>query len=183
MTDTRAFQAVQRRSIIDLGFLHVTQRTISSPDGEAFERVVIEHPGAVAVVPFIGDEVVLLRQYRAAVGGYLLEIPAGRLDQPGEDVLDAARRELAEETGYIAAELTHLTDLWTAPGFCDERISIFVASGIELGERLPIGPEETHAEVVRMPVVKAFSLMRTGEIVDAKTVTGLFLAVGSHAPT
>ncbi len=176
MTSPNQFRITHRERILDLGFLDVTSRTIESDDGTTFDRIVIEHPGAVAVVPLEGDDVVLLSQYRAACGDTILEIPAGKLDEHGEDVQDAARRELAEETGYTAGPLHHLIDLWTSVGFCDERISIFVAQDVHPGTRHPMGPEERAAEVVRMPLVKALDLVDSGIIADAKTAVGLLLA-------
>lgn len=183
MTGATRFRIDERILLLDLGFLHVTQRTVSSSDGETFERIVIEHPGAVAVVPLVDDDVVLLRQYRVAADDFILEIPAGKLDRTGEERTIAARRELAEETGYIAGDLTHLTDLWTALGFCDERISIYVARDVLPGPRHPVGPEEVSAEVVRLPISKALDLVAAGEIADAKTVAGLLLATFDRAPT
>lgn len=170
------FRTSGTEQIIDLGFLNVTRRTIESAGGDRFERIVIEHPGAVAIVPLVGDDVVLLRQYRAAADATILEIPAGKLDLPLEDREEAARRELTEETGHVARELTHLIDLWTSIGFCDERITIYSARGVKAGQRHPIGPEEEAAEVVLMPMEQALHLITTGEIADAKTVAGLLLA-------
>ena len=175
MTGSRPFTDTSRELLLDLGFLEVTKRSIEAPNGSAFKRIVIEHPGAVAVVPMISDDVVLIRQYRAAARQRLLEIPAGKLDLDGEIAEDAARRELAEETGYIARDLVHLTDLWTAVGFCDERIGIFLASDVEGGTRHPIGPEEIDAEILRVPFDDALDLVMTGEIADAKTVAGLLM--------
>lgn len=183
MTRPDQFRVSRRERILDLGFLDITKRTIESPDGSTFERIVIEHPGAVAVVPLDGDDVVLLNQYRAACNDTILEIPAGKLDQHAEDPQDAARRELAEETGYTAGDLHHLTDLWTSVGFCDERISIFAAEDVDPGTRSPIGPEEMAAEVIRMPMDKALGLVASGVIADAKTVVGLLLAARSRVPT
>ncbi len=175
MTGSRPFTDTNRELLLDLGFLEVTKRSIEAPDGSAFKRIVIEHPGAVAIVPMISDDIILIRQYRAAARQHLLEIPAGKLDLVGESVEDAARRELAEETGYIARDLVHLTDLWTAVGFCDERIGIFLASDVEGGTRDPIGPEEIDAEILRVPFGDALDLVMTGEIADAKTVAGLLM--------
>lgn len=167
--------------LLDLGFLNVTQRRITAPDGEHFNRVVIEHPGAVAIVALTGDEVVLIDQYRAAAGERILEIPAGKLDIAGEPAEDTARRELTEETGFTASDLTHLTNLWTAVGFCDERIEIFLAEDIRPGKRDPIGPEEVDARVLLMPFDEALALVISGEIADAKTAVGLLLAAQARA--
>lgn len=177
------FRTTESALRLDLGFLSVTERTIEAPDGATFSRFVIEHPGAVAVVPLIGDDVVLLHQYRAAAGEQILEIPAGRLDISGEQREAAARRELQEETGFVAEELSHLTDLWTAVGFTNERISIFLAEEVEVGHRSPVGPEEAHAEIVRMPFGEALELVTSGEIADAKTAIGLLLAANARDPS
>jgi ADP-ribose pyrophosphatase len=168
---------------LDLGFLTISERSIEAPDGGIFSRFVVEHPGAVAVVPLAGDDVILLHQYRAAVGGRILEIPAGRLDVPGESPDAAARRELKEETGFVAEALTHLTDIWTAVGFSDEQISLFLAEDLEEGNRAPVGPEEADAKIIRMPYSKALDLVISGEIGDAKTAIGLLLGAHARAST
>jgi ADP-ribose pyrophosphatase len=172
----QSFRITERALLLELGFLNVTERSVESADGTAFKRVVIEHPGAVAVVPTVGDNVVLVRQYRAAVREHILEIPAGKLDAPDEDLEQAARRELREETGFSAPTLLRLTDLLTAVGFCDERITIFLAQDVMAGDRSPIGPEEHDAEVVEMPLQQAIDLVASGDINDAKTAVGLLLA-------
>jgi len=151
-------------------------RTVETPSGEHVERIVVEHPGAVAVVPRVGSDVVLVAQYRAAVSRVVLEIPAGKLDEPGESPEDAARRELAEETGYEARNLVHLTDLLTAVGFSDEKISIYLADDPIPGTARPVGAEEEYAEVIMMPWAEAVSRVRAGSITDAKTVAGILIA-------
>src|SRR6266513_4205984 len=109
------------------------------PDGSAGELEMIRHPGASAIVPFLSDpagedpQVLLIRQYRYAAGGYLYEVPAGRLDA-GEDPKTCAARELREETGCTAAAIEHLTTIYTTPGFTDERIHLFMATGLIAGE-------------------------------------------------
>ena len=176
MKREQAFRITNRALLLDLGFLSVTERSIESSDGGAFKRFVIAHPGAVAVVPIVGDNVVLVRQYRAAIRDRILEIPAGKLDSPGEDLEEAARRELREETGFSAATLLKLTDLLTSVGFCDETITIFLAKDVIAGDRSPIGPEEHDAEVLQMPLQQAVELVASGTITDAKTAVGLLLA-------
>jgi ADP-ribose pyrophosphatase len=176
VTEEQLFRIADSNLLLDLGFFSVTQRSIESSNGALFNRYVVEHPGAVAVVPLIDGDVVLVRQYRAAIGDYILEIPAGRLDVLGEDPEAAARRELREETGFVANDFTHLTDLLTAVGFCDERIGIFMAENVEAGVRAPVGPEEHDAEVLRLPFEDAVDLVTSGEISDAKTAIGLLLA-------
>jgi ADP-ribose pyrophosphatase len=181
VTAERPFRTTGSALRLDLGFLSVTERSIEAPDGTPFNRFVVEHPGAVAVVPLIGGDVVLLHQYRAAVGERILEIPAGRLDVRGEPPDVAARRELQEETGFVASGLVHLTDLWTAVGFSNEQISLFLAEDIKEGARSPIGPEELDAEIIRMPFDEALDLVVSGEIRDAKTVVGILLVANTRA--
>ena len=179
MNEHPGFKTTASTLRLDLGFLTITERSIEAPGGGIFNRFVVEHPGAVAVVPLAGDDVILLHQYRAAVGGRILEIPAGRLDVPGESADAAARRELQEETGFLTEGLTHLTDIWTAVGFSNEQISLFLAEDIVEGDRAPVGPEETDAEIIRMPFNRALDLVTSGKIADAKTAIGLLL--GAHA--
>src|SRR5579884_819864 len=113
--------------------------TVRFPDGSTAEMDMVRHPGASAIVPFLSDprgddpQVLLIKQYRYAADGYVYEIPAGRLD-PGEDPRDCARRELKEETGCTATGIEHLTTIFTTPGFTDEKIHIFLATGLERGD-------------------------------------------------
>ena len=151
------------------------------PSGATGELEIIRHPGASAVVPFLSDpsgddpQVLLLRQYRYAASGYLFEIPAGRLE-PGESPESCARRELREETGCSAATLRPLTTMFTTPGFTDERIHLFMASGLERG---PTSHEADEViEVVAVPLARALAMIWQGEIQDAKTALGLLFSAG-----
>lgn len=145
------------------------------PDGREARREVVEHPGAVAVVPLLPDgRVVLVRQYRHAVGRALLEIPAGTLDEPGESLEDAALRELAEETGYRAARLTKLAAFYTAPGFCTEELTVFLATGLTHGAQSLMDDETIAVETVALDEVPA--LVARGEVADAKSIVGLLTA-------
>lgn len=176
MSADHGFSVVGYRTLIDVGFLRIGQRTIATPTGNEVDRIVVAHPGAVAVVPQIGDHVVLVEQYRAAVDSVVLEIPAGKLDREGEEPWEAARRELSEETGFTAHHLVHLTDLLTSVGFSDERISIYLATDLVSGEPQPVGEEEEAAEIVTMPWSDAVDAVVGGTITDAKTVAGILLA-------
>lgn len=152
---------------------------VRMPDGDAVEREIVEHPDAVAVVPVHDDgTVVLLRQYRHPLGRTILEIPAGKLDVKGEAPEDAARRELLEETGLEARELTELVVFANSSGWTDEHTTLYVACGLRTADR-PDGftatAEEASMEVVRMPLDEAVAMARSGELVDAKTVLGLLL--------
>ena len=154
------------------------------PDGSVGELEMIRHPGASAVVPFLSDprgedpQVLMIRQYRYAAEGYLLEIPAGRLD-PGEDPRDCALRELKEETGCSAEQVDHLFTMYTTPGFTDEKIHLFMATGLVAGESKRESDEFLDLEP--MPLSRALKLVEAGEIKDAKTALGLLFAAGFRA--
>lgn len=160
----------------DLGFLTVTVRDVRVPSGEVVERIVIEHPGAVGVVPLIGDDIILIEQYRAPMERYVLEIPAGKLDTHHPDPEVTAQRELVEEIGYTAGTLTYLSEVWTGVGFTNERISLYLGEDLIPGVRAPIGHEEDTSNVVRMPFSRAVDMIVAGDISDAKSVAGILLA-------
>ena len=150
------------------------------PDGSMGSLEMIRHPGASAVVPLLDPEsddpqVLLIRQYRYAADGYLYEIPAGRLD-PGESPEECAHRELAEETGYRAERVEHLFTMFTTPGFTDEKIHLFLATGLTAGESQREADE--FLELVPTKLSRALSMVEQGEIQDAKTALALLYAAG-----
>jgi ADP-ribose diphosphatase len=155
--------------------------TVRFPDGSVGEMDMIRHPGASAIVPFVSDatgddpQLLLIRQYRYAADQYLYEIPAGRLD-PGEDPRDCARRELREETGCTARVIDSLFTMYTTPGFTDERIHLFMATGLERGETAHEVDEFMTIETVTLS--HALRMIQEGEIKDAKTALGILFAAG-----
>ena len=150
------------------------------PDGSTGSLEMVRHPGASAVVPILDvndedPEVLLIRQYRYAADGYLYEIPAGRLDA-GESPETCANRELREETGYLASKMERLFTMYTTPGFTDEKIHLFVATGLTAGESAREADE--FLELVPTKLSRALSMCEKGEIQDAKTALALLFAAG-----
>jgi len=160
--------------------ISVATATFEAPDGQHFERDVVHHPGAVSVVPVVdgpdGPEVILVRQYRAAVDADLLEVPAGKRDVAGEPPEETARRELAEEIGMVAARLELLAEFYNSPGFCDEHSFVFLGRDLEPTPPEAHGIEEQYMTIERVALAGVASLVRGREIVDAKTIIGLALA-------
>lgn len=158
--------------------------TVRFPDGSTGQLEIVRHPGASAIVPFLSDpggadpQLLLLRQYRYAADTTLYEVPAGRLDA-GETPLACAHRELLEETGCRAERMEHLFTMFTTPGFTDEKIHLFLATGLIAGkaEREP----DEFIEVERVPLSKALSMIKDGVIQDAKTALAIFYAAGFRA--
>jgi ADP-ribose pyrophosphatase len=145
--------------------------TVTLPNGATIDLETIRHPGAAAVVPVKDDgTVVLIRQFRHAAGGFIYEIPAGKL-QPGEDPLHCASRELEEEVGYRASSFELLSSIFTAPGFADEVIHVYKATGLTKG-RQQLDPDEV-LDIIEMPLVEAVNKIEDGTIRDAKTIIGL----------
>lgn len=150
--------------------------TVTLPNGATVELEVVRHPGAAAMVPMKDPEtVILIRQYRLAAGGFIYEIPAGKL-HPGEDPALCAARELEEEIGMTAARLEKLGCFFTAPGFTDEIMHLFRADGLLPG-RQTLEHDEV-LEVLEMPLQKAIGLVEDGTIRDAKTIIGLYRVYG-----
>jgi len=147
------------------------------PAGARFERDIVRHPGAVAVVAVTDQgSVVLVHQYRPAVDRWLLEVPAGICDVAGEERAATARRELAEEAGYAASDLTLLTHCLLTPGFCDEVSSVYLATGLRPVPLDRQGIEEGSMRVVEVPLSNFDAMVDDGSIVDATTILGVGLA-------
>ncbi len=161
--------------IFDGKVVHLYRDTVELPDGTSAIREIVKHIGAVCVVPLTDDgDVILERQYRYAVGQILTEIPAGKLDDPEEDWAEAALRELREETGVSAASLRCLGDFYGTPAYSDERITLYLATGLTEGEqRLD---RDEFLTLVRIPLAEAVRLALDGEIEDMKTQAGILRA-------
>lgn len=155
--------------------VNLRQERVTLPSGVETTLDIMDHPGASAIVAV--DEngsVVLIRQYRHAASGYLWEIPAGTLDD-GEEPKTCALRELQEEAGVTAKSWSELGFIFTAPGFCNERIWIYLARELSSAE-MHRDRDEVITDVLRVPLDEALAMVDRGEIVDAKTTVGLFRA-------
>jgi len=171
------FRVVDSTARCRAGFLAVEELLVAGPDGDRFTRHVVRHPGAVVVVPVDGDEVIMVRQWRAAVGAELLEVPAGKRDVDGEPPETTAARELAEEIGYRPGRLDPLAEFYNSPGFCDEHTHLYCATDLEaLPARDAVSPEEQAMTIERVPLGAAGALVASGLLVDAKSIIGLLLA-------
>jgi ADP-ribose pyrophosphatase len=154
--------------------------TVRFPDGSTGDLEMIRHPGAAAVLPVVGDvaekdpEILLIHQYRYASGGMLWEVPAGLPLGPDEPWDDCAHRELEEETGFKATRLTYMTRILTTPGFTDEVIHLYVAEGLVKGEASL--DDDEFVEVVRLRFSEALEMVRTGQIIDCKSIATLLFA-------
>jgi|ECHnycMinimDraft_1075156.scaffolds.fasta_scaffold00344_10 ADP-ribose pyrophosphatase len=140
------------------------------PNGKSVKVESVRHPGSVVVIPLLGDEVILIRQYRPVIGQWILELPAGTLN-PGEDVKSAAIRELSEETGYEAEEIREILTFYPSPGISDELMHVFLATRLRAGKARP----EEYELITLYPVKlrQALDMVMKGQILDAKTVASL----------
>ena len=164
--------------------ISLDEEDVRFPDGSTGRLAVVRHPGASAVVPFLTDPrgadptILMIRQHRHATGGMILEIPAGRLER-GEEPMACARRELLEETGCTASVMEPLITIFTTPGFSDERIHLFMATGLTRGETRH--EHDEFIEPVLMPLRDALRRIESGEIVDGKTIVALLFAARFRA--
>jgi len=163
-------QLVSREELLEGRFLHVVRDTVRLPDGQTASREYVRHPGAVMVVPILDDgRLVLERQYRHPMGRVMIEFPAGKID-PGEDRLACAKRELMEETGYVAAQWAHAGPLHNAIAYSDEFIDVWFARSLsQTGRQLDHGE---FLDVIEASPDELLAWCRDGTVTDAKTLVG-----------
>jgi ADP-ribose pyrophosphatase len=165
--------------------VNLSVEDVTLPNGAVTRLELMRHPGAAAAVPLFEDgTIVLLRQYRHAVGGWLWEIPAGKLDKPGENPLECAQRELAEEAGLAAERWHKLGSIYTTPGFCDEIIHLYLARDLR---DVPQNHEEDEViEVHRVPLREALAMIPDERLQDTKSMAALqatALLLGAGLPS
>ncbi|OPJ56963.1 NUDIX hydrolase [Alkalithermobacter paradoxus] len=148
--------------------------TVELPDHKYQKREIVEHPGAVAILPITdNNEIIMIKQYRKTVEEVLWELPAGKLEV-GEDPKKCAIRELKEETGYSAQKIELLNIFYTSPGFSDEKMYLYLAK--ELNEGNPTPDEDEYVEIYKVKIEEALKMIEDGKIKDSKTIVGILLS-------
>lgn len=145
--------------------------TVRLPNGKTATREIVKHPGAVAVLAILDDRLLVVEQYRKPLEKSQVEIPAGKLD-PNEEPIEAARRELEEETGYRCNDIRHVSSFYTSPGFANEILHLYIAEGLTKGEVNLDEDEFLECEAITLEEAK--QLMSEGRISDAKTITAVY---------
>ncbi|HZI78505.1 MAG TPA: NUDIX hydrolase [Vicinamibacterales bacterium] len=167
------------RTVFEGRVFTVQVESITLPKGHALDAEIVRHPGSVVIVPMTpANDVILVRQYRHAIGRYTWELPAGSL-KPGEDALAAARRECQEEIGMVAERLERLGSFFPTPGYCNEEMHFFLAAGLReprAGDEEAHQDEDEDIETRRVPLEELRAMIGRGEVVDLKTVAGMALA-------
>src|SRR5437763_12836655 len=171
MSDTPEF--IDSKTVFEGRVFHVTVDTVREGE-QTFVREVVHHPGSAVILPAFDDGMIaLVRQYRHPAVKYLLELPAGTLNEK-ERPEEGAARELEEELGVVAGRIEQLSEFFVSPGFCEEKMWLYLATDLkETKQRLE---EDELIEVVRLPIDRALQMITDGEIEDAKTIIGLLLA-------
>jgi 8-oxo-dGTP pyrophosphatase MutT (NUDIX family) len=172
------FRKLAEERVYTGSLISVGRGTFEAADGERFNRDLVHHPGAVSMVPVDGDHsVILVRQYRAAIDADLLEIPAGKRDVEGEPPEETAQRELAEEVGMRAGRVEKLAEFYNSPGFSDEYSYVYLGLDLAPTPSSAHSPEEAAMQIERVSLDEVPMLIRTGRLVDAKSLIGLCLAL------
>jgi len=163
-------KTISSKELLRTQIFWVTRDVAIDPDGFEITRAIVKHGGSAVVMPVDDrNRVMLVKQYRLPTFQYMWELPAGRVD-PGETVLQAARRELAEETGCKARKMVKLADMWASPGFLAEKMTIYLATGLTHGKQSPM--EDERIETRWFTVAELDKLISSGKITDAKTMIG-----------
>ncbi len=163
---------VSKQEVFRGRMIHLRIDTVTLPDGKETTREVVEHPGAVAVVAETSEgKLLLVTQYRHPIGQISIEIPAGKLE-PGEPIEEAAYRELLEETGFRAETITKIMEFYSTPGFSDEIMHLYAASGLNFEKSQP--DEDEFIDCKDYTKEEVLNLIQSGQIKDAKTLIGLF---------
>ncbi|MCU9595436.1 NUDIX hydrolase [Caldibacillus thermolactis] len=162
-------RTIHRKTIFEGRIIDLYLDEVSLPNGKTSSREIIKHPGAVAVIAITEEEKILLvEQYRKALERTLIEIPAGKLEK-GEDPRESAKRELMEETGYTCENLEHITSFYTSPGFANELVHIYQATGLKQERELQLDEDE-FVSVMEVTYDEALNLVKEQKIFDAKTM-------------
>ncbi|MBP1962049.1 NUDIX hydrolase [Paenibacillus aceris] len=173
MSEHKKFEEVtiNSESIFKGRIISLQVDTVTLPNGETATREIVKHPGAVAVIPLIGDKMIVVEQYRKPLEKSQVEIPAGKLDA-GEEPLKAALRELEEETGYRSENVRLVSSFYTSPGFADEIIHLYIAEDLVKGNANPDEDEFLECEAITLEQAQQY--MRDGRISDAKTILAVY---------
>ena len=165
---------ISSENVFDGVLLHVRKDEVELPNGHKATREWITHPGAASVIPLLPDgQIILVRQFRYPIGQVTLEVPAGKLDKPGEDPLECAKRELSEETGYTAEKIWKLTTIATTVGFTNEIIHLYAATDLTPGKQHP--DEDEFINTLKMPLTAALKMVESGKIIDSKSIISILL--------
>ncbi|MBQ7476464.1 MAG: NUDIX hydrolase [Selenomonadaceae bacterium] len=165
---------ISGESVFDGVLLHVKKDDVELPNGHKSVREWIDHQGASAVIPLLPDnQIILVKQFRYAIGQVTLEVPAGKLDSKDEDPLVCAVRELSEETGYTAGKIWKLTTIATTVGFSNEVIHLYAATNLTAGKQHP--DDDEFINTVKIPLTAAIQMVETGKIIDAKSIISILL--------
>lgn len=169
-------RTIHTETVYDGKIIRLEIDDVILPDGKPSKRELVRHPGAVALIPITDDgKIVMIEQYRKALGTTLLEVPAGKLE-PGEAPEVTARRELEEETGYSSDKLEPVMTFATSPGFADETIHLFAATGLHKVDNPAQGDEDEFVELLEIPLEEAVVMLDEGQIRDAKTAFAILWA-------
>jgi ADP-ribose pyrophosphatase len=167
-------KTMKSEKIYEGRILNLKVDTVELPDKKYSKREIVEHPGSVAIIALTDDNsLVLVKQFRKSIEDFIWEIPSGKLEV-NEEPRETAVRELKEETGYEAGKLTYITEFFTTPGFCNEKIFLFLAENLIEGEACPDSGEFIEKDII--PLDELLKMIEKGEIVDSKTIIAIYTA-------